>query len=177
MKLLIASDIHGSNYYCEKLIKKFIDSHSDKLLLLGDILYHGPRNDLPKDYNPKKVIALLNPIAKKIICIRGNCDAEVDNMVLDFDILADHTYLVCDNTTFYLAHGHHEPDKLQNGTIYLSGHTHIPLVEKLDNSILHINPGSTSIPKGNFESSFAIYDGQTITIYDFDDKIINRVEL
>jgi len=177
MKLLIASDIHGSNYYCEKLIKKFIASQSDKLILLGDILYHGPRNNLPTDYDPKKVIALLNPIADKIICVRGNCDAEVDNMVLDFDVLADHTYLVCENTNFYLAHGHHELQNLQAGTIYLSGHTHIPLIEKLENDILHVNPGSTSIPKGNFAASFAIYENKTITIYDFDDKIINSVEL
>jgi hypothetical protein len=177
MKLLIASDIHGSYYYTKKLIDVYQNDKFDKILLLGDILYHGPRNDLPRDYAPKKVIKLLNNLAKEIICVRGNCEAEVDDMVLDFDVLSDHTYFICDNITFYLAHGHHQFPKLNAGDIFLSGHTHLPLIEKLDNNILHVNPGSISIPKGGYPSSYAIYENNKFTIYDFDKNIIDSIEI
>ena len=106
MKYLIASDIHGSSFYCEKLLKSFQAEKADKIILLGDILYHGPRNDLPKDYAPKKVIELLNPLKEKIICVRGNCDTEVDQMVLDFPILAEYCLISYGNTMIFVTHGH-----------------------------------------------------------------------
>ena len=106
MKLMIASDIHGSAYYCEKLLKAYDEEKADKLLLLGDILYHGPRNDLPKDYAPKQVIAMLNPRKQDLLCVRGNCDTEVDQMVLDFPILADYCILYLNERMIFATHGH-----------------------------------------------------------------------
>lgn len=166
MKLMIASDIHGSEYYCKKMLEQFKNENSDKLLLLGDILYHGPRNDLPRDYAPKSVIAMLNPLKDKLICVRGNCDTEVDQMVLDFPILADYAILYLDGKTVYATHGHHfgedNPPPLSDGDILLCGHTHIPkCVQK--SGYIYMNPGSVSIPKENSEHSYMIYeDGKFI---------------
>lgn len=152
MKWFIASDIHGSAYYCKKLLERFEQENADKILLLGDILYHGPRNDLPKDYEPKKVIELLNAISDKIICVRGNCEAEVDQMVLDFPIMADYCILNTGKHIIYATHGHlfseEQPPKLHKGDILLCGHTHIPKCTEHD-TYTYINPGSVSIPKNN----------------------------
>ena len=172
MKILIASDIHGSYYYAKKLIDIYDEEKMDKVLLLGDILYHGPRNDLPKDYNPKKVITLLNNISSDIIAVKGNCEAEVDQMVLDFDVSSDHSTIFIDNRVFYLSHGHHSYPKLNSGDVLLTGHTHIPLYEKLDNNVHHLNPGSISIAKGGFEKSYMVYENNTFIIYDFNKNII-----
>lgn len=161
MKLMIASDIHGSYYYCDKLVKAFNEEKADKLVLLGDILYHGPRNDLPCEYEPKKVINILNGIKDKILCVRGNCDTEVDQMVLEFPVMADYAVLNIDGTVMYLTHGHHyNPDNLlpmNNGEILLYGHTHIPK-DEIVNGIRCINPGSVSIPKENSNNSYVIFE-------------------
>ena len=161
MKLMIASDIHGSEYYCKKMLDEFKNHHADKLLLLGDILYHGPRNDLPYGYNPKGVIALLNPLKDKILCVRGNCDTEVDQMVLDFPILADYAYLYIDGKTIFATHGHkfhcENPPSLNKGDILLNGHTHIPANEN-KGDFIYINPGSISIPKNNSDHSYIIME-------------------
>ena len=161
MKLMIASDIHGSEYYCKKLIEQFERENPDKLLLLGDILYHGPRNDLPQVYAPKAVIAMLNPLKSKILCIRGNCDTEVDQMVLDFPILADYAVLYLDGRAVYATHGHHfgedNPPPLSDGDILLCGHTHIPKCEK-KSGYIYLNPGSVSIPKENSQHSYMMYE-------------------
>ena len=130
MKLMIASDIHGSAYYCRQMLEAFDRERADKLLLLGDILYHGPRNDLPREYAPKEVIALLNERKDHILCVRGNCDTEVDQMVLSFPILADYAYLVIDGVTLFATHGHvynlkHLPP-LGKNDILLHGHTMCP---------------------------------------------------
>jgi putative phosphoesterase len=168
MKLLIASDIHGSAWYCAKLMEAYTKGNYDKLLLLGDILYHGPRNDLPREYAPKKVIAMLNPLKHDIICVQGNCDAEVDQMVLEFDISSAHTELVADGKTFFLVHGHHPfPTYLQEGTILLTGHTHIPLREQLEGKILHLNPGSVSLPKGGWCPTYISYAEGNFSLLDF----------
>ena len=106
MKLMIASDIHGSAYYCKKMVAAYQREHADRLLLLGDILYHGPRNDLPEDYDPKAVISLLNPLKQEILCVRGNCDTEVDQMVLDFPIMAEYCLLELNGQTIFATHGH-----------------------------------------------------------------------
>lgn len=150
MKLMIASDIHGSWYYCNKLIEAYKREQPDKLLLLGDILYHGPRNELPKDYNPKGVIDGLNTISDDILCVRGNCDSEVDQMVLDFPVMADYCILYLNNRMIFASHGHiYSPTqlpKLKKGDILLNGHTHVPKCEEYEGYI-YMNPGSVSIPK------------------------------
>ncbi len=153
MNLMIASDIHGSAYYCEKMLEAFENEKAERLLLLGDILYHGPRNDLPKEYEPKRVISMLNNIREKIFCVRGNCDTEVDQMVLDFPIMADYCIIPVKNRLIYATHGHKFNMKqlppVQRGDILLHGHTHIPAVEAFGDDNLYLNPGSVSIPKEN----------------------------
>ena len=159
MKLMIASDIHGSAYYCSRLMSAYEREKPDKLLLLGDILYHGPRNDLPRDYDPKKVIAMLNSIADNIICIRGNCDTQVDQMVLDFDIMAEYAYIFADGVTFFASHGHVYnkscPPKTK-GVVLLNGHTHVPEYGVYD-SFTYVNCGSVSIPKESTPHTYMIF--------------------
>ena len=168
MKLMIASDIHGSAYYCQKMIDAFHQQNADKLLLLGDILYHGPRNDLPKDYNPKAVIEMLNPLRDKLMCVRGNCDCEVDQMVLDFPVLADYAMLYVDGVTIFATHGHtHNCDNLpplNKGDILLHGHTHIPALKDMG-SYKYINPGSVSIPKEGSDHSYMIMDNGEFSFF------------
>ncbi|MBQ7128804.1 MAG: phosphodiesterase [Clostridia bacterium] len=176
MKYFIASDIHGSYIFCKKMVEKFEKSNADKLILLGDILYHGPRNDLPQEYNPKKVIEILNKISQKIICVRGNCDAEVDQMVLDFPILCENSSIFIENKNFYLTHGHHfERINLQKGDTVIFGHTHIPKYEK-ENEILYINPGSVSIPKENSPHSYIIFENNEFSFYNLETNEIYRKE-
>ncbi len=161
MKLVIASDIHGSAYYCKKLLENYRQENADKLVLLGDLLYHGPRNALPEEYDPKLVAAMLNEFNKEIISIRGNCDAEVDQMMLDFPTLADYSLLYIDGYSMYVTHGHVYNDEVQipmkKGDILLSGHTHIPACKEVD-CFLSINPGSVSIPKSDSKNSFVVYE-------------------
>lgn len=155
MKLIIASDIHGSAYWCRKLCDLIEAQQPDKLILLGDLLYHGPRNDLPRDYAPKEVIPMLSQYREKIIAVRGNCEAEVDQMVLPFPCMAEFSQLVADGRTFYLTHGHHRnPDDLPplpQGSVFLSGHTHVKL-DTVNKGIRCLNPGSVSIPKDGSHS-------------------------
>ena len=162
MKLMIASDIHGSAYFCKKLLEAYKAEQADKLLLLGDILYHGPRNDLPRDYNPKEVIAMLNPMKKELLCVRGNCDTEVDQMVLEFPILADYCFIELDGHTIFATHGHvHNPKNLpmlKEGDILLNGHTHIPANQDMG-TYIYMNPGSVSIPKEGSAHGYMLYDG------------------
>lgn len=175
MKLLIASDIHGSSFYCKKLLEKYNDENPDKMVLLGDILYHGPRNDLPRDYAPKDVIKMLNPLAKSILCVRGNCDTEVDQMVLDFPVLADYSVIFDGKITMYLTHGHHiENIKFVPGDYVIAGHTHIPSFEKRD-GYTYINPGSVSIPKEDSLNGYIIYENGTFVWKDFDGNIIKQI--
>jgi len=158
MKLIIASDIHGSAYYCRQLLDAFEKEKADRLLLLGDILYHGPRNDLPRDYAPKAVITMLNEIKDQLFCVRGNCDAEVDQMVLEFPILADYCILTIGKQLLYATHGHNYNlqalPPLQCGDILLHGHTHIPAWEYFGDSNRYLNPGSVSIPKAGSSNSY-----------------------
>jgi hypothetical protein len=172
MKILIASDIHGSYYYGSKLIDIYKNGSFSKLLILGDILYHGPRNDLPKDYNPKKLINLLNSISNEIIAVKGNCEAEVDQMVLDFDVSSNSSTVFFDDKLFYLTHGHHKFPSLNKNNILLTGHTHLPLYEELENGVHHLNPGSVSLAKGGFQNSYMVYENNNFTIFDFNNNII-----
>ena len=166
MKWMIASDIHGSAYYCRELLAALERESAQKLLLLGDVLYHGPRNDLPRDYAPKQVIEMLNGIKEKLLCVRGNCDTEVDQMVLAFPILADYAILCEGTRVIYATHGHvYNEGKLpplEKGDVLLHGHTHIPkCVEHED--YLYINPGSVSIPKENSPHSYLILEEGKLT--------------
>ena len=163
MKLLIASDVHGSAYWCGRLLEEAEKIQPDKLVLLGDLLYHGPRNDLPRDYNPKQVIAMLSQWKSKILAVRGNCEAEVDQMVLTFPCMAEYAMILAGRRTLYLTPGHlGNPDKLpplEPGSCFLSGHTHVKLDETLD-GIRCLNPGSVSIPKDGSNSYLIYEDGE-----------------
>ena len=162
MKLIIASDIHGSAYWCGKLMELVEKERPDKLVLLGDLLYHGPRNDLPREYAPKQVIPMLSGMAEKILAVRGNCEAEVDQMVLPFPCMADYALLSCDGLEMYLTHGHlRSPEKLPKlteGTVFLSGHTHVKL-DEMRSGIRCLNPGSVSIPKDGSHSCLVYENG------------------
>ncbi len=163
MKFIIASDIHGSAYWCQKLLDRYAEEKADRLLLLGDILYHGPRNDLPQGYAPKEVIAMLNPLKDKLLCVRGNCDTEVDQMVLDFPILADYAIIPLTDRLIYATHGHvynssNLPPVCQKD-ILLHGHTHVPVCRKNPDHV-YINPGSVSIPKESSPHSYILFDGE-----------------
>ncbi len=161
MRILIGSDIHGSAYYCKALLEAYRAESSERLLLLGDVLYHGPRNDLPKDYEPKQVIELLNAYKNHILCVRGNCEAEVDQMVLKFPVLADYAVLPIGTNIIYATHGHlYNPEcqpPLKRGDILLNGHTHVPKCEQ-QGEIIYMNPGSVSIPKENSRHSYMIWE-------------------
>lgn len=176
MKLLIASDIHGSAYYANKIKNAFEKQQCDKLILLGDLLYHGPRNPLPKDYSCKEVIQTLNSLKDKIIAVRGNCDAEVDQMVLDFPIMSDYTILYLEDHQLFITHGHlYSPEKLPHlnaGDIFMYGHIHIPIMEK-QNSIHIINPGSIALPKQQQPHTYGILEHKIFTLYDESDQIID----
>ena len=180
MKFMIASDIHGSLYYCQKLIDSFEKENCNKLLLLGDILYHGPRNDLPKNYSPKEVIELLNKHSDKIMCVRGNCDTEVDQMVLTFPILADYAILSHNNTLIYATHGHvyneNNLPPLQIGDILLHGHTHVPKCTKHE-TYTYLNPGSVSIPKENSHHGYMLFEDGLFTWKNFDGDIIKTFKI
>lgn len=180
MYYFIASDIHGSAYYCKKLLEAFENEKADKILLLGDILYHGPRNDLPKDYAPKEVIAMLNPLKDKILAVRGNCDTEVDQMVLDFPILADYAILTAGDTLIYATHGHNFNNSnlppLTNKDLLLHGHTHVPVIEEFDTHT-YLNPGSVSIPKENSPHSYMTFDGKTFLWKTLEGEIYKTFEL
>lgn len=161
MRLMIASDIHGSAYYCRQLMEACDREGAEKLLLLGDVLYHGPRNDLPRDYAPREVIAMLNPRKEEILCVRGNCDTEVDQMVLEFPILADYGFLYEKGRMIFITHGHVFNEKnlpmLKKGDILLHGHTHVPVCREHEDYV-YMNPGSVSIPKEGSAHSYMIYD-------------------
>ena len=163
MKWMIASDLHGSAYYCKLLLQRWEEERADTLIFLGDILYHGPRNDLPRDYAPKEVIAMLNPLAEKLLCVRGNCDCEVDQMVLEFPILADYCVLPWGGRLIYATHGHvwngANLPPLCPGDVLLHGHTHVPAWDALPGGGLCLNPGSVAIPKGGSAPSYMTLTG------------------
>ena len=177
MKWMIASDIHGSAYYCAQMLDAYHRSGAERLLLLGDILYHGPRNDLPKEYSPKKVIELLNAVSDNIICIRGNCDTEVDQMVLSFSILSESVYIFADGITFLAYHGHNYNEnklpKMSEGTVLLNGHTHIPVFRRYDEYI-YANCGAVSIPKENSEHTYLIYENGALLYKNLSGEVYDR---
>ena len=166
MKWMIASDLHGSAYYCRKMLEAFEREGADRLFLLGDLLYHGPRNDLPREYAPKEIIPLLNGKKEKLFCVRGNCDAEVDQMVLEFPVLADYAVLPVGQRLIYATHGHIYHVKnlppLAPGDVLLHGHTHVPAWTEFRQGNLYLNPGSVSIPKENSPHSYMTLEENTM---------------
>ncbi len=180
MKLLFASDLHGSMFYCNALLNIIEKENPDKIILLGDILYHGPRNPLPKDYNPQKVFEALNTLKDKIICVRGNCDSEVDQMVLDFPIMADYSILNIDNINLFLTHGHiynkENMPNIEDKDILIHGHTHVNTIEKLEKAT-YINPGSISMPKEEQENSYMVYENKNFIIKNLEGKELKSLNL
>ena len=179
MLFLIASDIHGSAYYARRLFDAFEREKAGRMLLLGDLLYHGPRNDLPRDYAPREVLALLNRYRDVLFCVRGNCDTEVDQMVLDFPIMADYGILPAGKHLLYFTHGHvfgrTSPPPLRPGDILLHGHTHVPAWEPFGEGQLYLNPGSVSIPKEGSPHSYMTFDGETFLWKDLDGETYHRL--
>ncbi len=182
MKLMFASDIHGSLPATEQLLTRFAQSGARWLVLLGDVLYHGPRNALPEGYNPAQVAERLNTQAERIIAVRGNCDSEVDQMLLHFPITAPWQQVLLAQGRLFLTHGHlYSPENLPPlaaGDTLVYGHTHIPVAERRDDGITLFNPGSVSIPKGGFAASYGMLDGAVLSVQALeDDAVIARVEI
>lgn len=201
MKYLVFSDIHGSESFCQKAISFFKIFNCDKILILGDILYHGPRNPLPQGHNPKGVIEILNSYSDKIFCCRGNCDAEVDQMVLNFQVLSDFVHLFDNGLEIFCSHGHvytpllHDGKKtagcetasksphLQNPSVFFYGHTHVSVLEKNQTGITVCNPGSISLPKGGTEAGFAVLETKNhenlnhkISLFNMEGQVIKTLE-
>ena len=201
MKYLVFSDIHGSESFCQKAISFFEIFNCDKILILGDILYHGPRNPLPQGHNPKGVIEILNSYSDKILCCRGNCDAEVDQMVLNFQVLSDFVHLFDNGLEIFCSHGHiyapllHDGKKpagcetaskspnLQNPSVFFYGHTHVSVLEKNQAGITVCNPGSISLPKGGTEAGFAVLETKNhenlnhkISLFNMEGQVIKTLE-
>ena len=180
MKLLIASDLHGSSYFVEKLAQRVEAEQPDKILLLGDLLYHGPRNALPELYDTSAVAKFLNDRKNMLLCVRGNCDTEVDQMVLDFPILADYCILELDGHTVFATHGHRYNREnlppMGTGEILLHGHTHIP-ENGTCGDIRILNPGSVSIPKMGSRNSYMTYENGTFLWKDLDGEVYDTLTL
>ena len=182
MKIMFASDIHGDIECARRMLEVYASEGAEKLCLLGDLLYHGPRNDLPRNYAPKEVISLLNGCRDELLCVRGNCDTEVDQMVLDFPILADYATLFVDGITMLLTHGHKynktTPPPLKKGEVLICGHTHVPTAEDFGEGNLYINPGSVTLPKDSSPRSYMIYEDRTFRIKSLDSgEIIKEIKI
>ncbi len=180
MKLMFISDIHGSVTSLDQALDRFKEEKADYLVISGDILYHGPRNPLPDGYEPEAVIQLLNPLKNKIIAVRGNCDSEVDQMVLDFPIMADFQQFFIDGHRFFISHGHlfnnELPDILEEENVYVQGHTHIPMLKKVQTKT-HFNPGSITLPKNNEPKTYGLYDDHLLYIKKMDGSIYLKANL
>lgn len=181
MKLLIASDLHGSLYCVEKLIKRINEEKPDEVLLLGDLLYHGPKNNLPEDYDTEKTAEILNSKSEIIVAVRGNCDAEVDEMLLNFNIESDNMILCIDGLNIFATHGHYyntgNLPNLSSIDVLLHGHTHIPTYEIIGKNKYYINPGSTSIPKGGSINSYLVLENRIWTWKTLDGKIFDELKM
>lgn len=180
MKIFFMSDIHGSLYYTKKALENFKKEKADFIVILGDELYHGARNPLPLEYNPKEVAEVLNEYADKIIAVRGNCDSEVDEMVLKFPMMTTFSMVLYNNRRVFLTHGHiYNEDnlpKLRDGDVFVYGHTHIPKAEKMGN-IFIINPGSITFPKENNPNSYGVLEDNIFKIKDLDGKVFKEISL
>jgi hypothetical protein len=180
MKFFILSDIHGSKKYLDLALEKYQEEKCDYLVLLGDLLYHGPRNPLPEGYDPAAVAEALNPYKEKIIAVRGNCDSEVDQMVLDFPMMGDFQMLFHEDKKIFVTHGHlynrSNMPKLSKGDVFIHGHFHLPMTERLE-GVFYLNPGSISLPKNNAVNSYGIIDGQEFFIKDLEGNVVRHMQL
>jgi len=177
---MIASDIHGCAYYCAKMLDAFWREKADRLILLGDILYHGPRNEIPPEYAPKKVVEMLNGIKEKILCVRGNCDSEVDQMVLGFPIFPDALTFYVKKHMILAVHGHRADEKLfsllGDGDVLLCGHTHVPECESTG-GFMRINPGSVSMPKQDSYNGYILMEATKLYWKDFEGEVHNKFDI
>ena len=178
MKYLIASDIHGSAYYTERLIERFRAENADKLVLLGDIYNHGPRNPLPEEFNEMKVAGILNGMKKDLIVVKGNCDSQVDTLISEFDFI-DSLVIESAGKTVFCTHGHiynkdNPPKTKFDAVIY--GHFHTGFIVK-EGETAFINAGSVSLPKCDFSHSYLVLDGEKVTLKDIDGKTLDSIEL
>ena len=180
MKIMIASDLHGSELYCKKLLEVMKREQADKLLLLGDLLYHGPRNPLPEGYNPQAVAELLNAHKQQILCVRGSCDSEVDQMLLEFPIMAEYCILSAGRRMLFATHGHTYHEKhlpmLQTGDVLLHGHTHIPVLADRGDYI-YANPGSVTLPKGDSARSYLLLENDVFTLKTLSGEVLEQLYL
>lgn len=180
MKIFFISDIHGSLFFLEKALERYKEEGASYIVLLGDALYHGPRNPLPKDYNPQAVASLLNEYKDKIIAVRGNCDSEVDQMIIEYPMMSDYSIILCDNRRLFLTHGHiYNEDNmpsLSDNDVLIHGHTHLPVAKK-HNGIYMLNPGSITLPKENYPNSYAILQDDIFQIKDLQGTVIKEIVL
>lgn len=182
MKYFIASDIHGSAHYCQLMLDRYKAEGADRMILLGDLLYHGPRNDLPHGYAPKKVIEMLNTHKNEILCVKGNCEADVDQMVLEFPVLAEYAILEHGDRMIFVTHGHKfntaSMPPIRKNDILLHGHTHVPACENVEGmAVVYCNPGSVSIPKEDSPHSYMILENGVMTWKDLDGKAYKEYKL
>lgn len=177
MKLMIASDLHGSAHYTRSLIDAYAREKADRLLLLGDILYHGPRNPLPDGYNPKEVAEMLNGMKQEILCVRGNCDSDVDQMVLEFPMMAEYCLLAVEGATIFATHGHVFNEQslpmLKKGDILLHGHTHVPVCRQHE-TYTYVNPGSVSLPKEDSAHGYMTVENGELRWKQLDGTVYSR---
>lgn len=180
MKFLFVSDLHGSLYYSKKIEEIYNTENPDYIVFLGDLLYHGARNPLTREYDPKEVVEILNKYQYKAIGVRGNCDSEVDRMLIKFDMESTYTNIFVDGVRMYLTHGHiysfENLPKINEGDVFIQGHTHIPIAEE-KYGIYFINPGSITLPKGNSENSYAVYEDGEFRIKNVEGKIIKSLKV
>lgn len=179
MKLMLISDIHGSSAWLDRAMAKAAEEQPDQIIMLGDFLYHGPRNPLPDGYDPKQVAATLNEHKHNLIAVRGNCDAEVDQMLLEFPMMADYAMLYFEGRRIYVTHGHgysiEQLPPLAPGDVFIQGHTHVPVADIKD-GIYVLNPGSIALPKENFPNSYGILKAGAFIVKDFAGEVIKRIE-
>ncbi len=180
MKLMFMSDVHGSLKYAEIGLEKFKEEGATRLILLGDLMYHGPRNPLPEDYNPKEVADLLNKYKNQIVAVRGNCDSEVDQMLLEFPIMSDYTEIIMGDYKIFATHGHiynkENMPSINKGDVFIHGHIHLPVAEMF-NEVYYLNPGSITLPKENNKNSYGILEDNVFTIKDLEGKVIKSIEI
>lgn len=180
MKIFFMSDIHGSEYYLNKALEAYEREKCEYIVILGDILYHGPRNDIPKGYNPKSVANTLNKLKNKIMCVKGNCDGEVDQMMIEFPILCDYSTMLYNGKRLFLTHGHKYNKNnmlpIDEGDVIISGHTHIPVCEEIE-GIYFINPGSITFPKENTKHSYGILEDNKFTIKDLSGESVLEITI
>lgn len=178
MKLLIASDIHGSSYYAQKLKELVKEETADKLILLGDLYYHGPRNPLPKEYNPAKVCEILNSMKDIIRCFKGNCDAEVDEMISEFKFEDEIEMVINDKVTIFTHGQKYNINNLpkKNFDVLVYGHFHTGFIQSQD-GLLFLNPGSISLPKENTKNSYMMWEDNLIQLKDIDGNVIDQRKL